>query len=235
MFTLRELNKQWTASLLGLSLFGFLCLNVTAQTPTQSVPDDGPTQVTFHLAFMVRNAPVKITHVMLGDKEVPLDTPVPVSGMWVRNLSVVVQNISPKVIVQGGIILTYPETGDGSSSKPTLSTILSLGRYPPHAFIQRDGTDKAITGRPLPPEIKVLPGSSMTFKIENYPDLDQIKAQEIIGHPLTKLNIQFPASYYFEDGSIWRGSSYYVPVPPPVVWREITDTEFFGGAPPGHQ
>src|ERR1035437_10319499 len=157
MFTLRNLIKQGTVSFLGLSLFGLLTLNVAAQAPTQSVANDAPTEVPFHLAFMTRNAPVQITHVMLGDKEVPLDTPVPVSGMWVRNISVVVQNISPKVIVQGGIILTSPETGDGSSSKPTLSTILSLGRYPPHAFIQRDGTDKAITGRPLPPEIKVLP------------------------------------------------------------------------------
>jgi hypothetical protein len=44
-------------------------------------------------------APIKVVHLMLGDKEITPDTPVNLEGKWVGRLSIVVQNVSSKTIV----------------------------------------------------------------------------------------------------------------------------------------
>jgi hypothetical protein len=163
MFTFRDLNKQLTVSSLGLSLFGLLTLNVAAQAPTQTVAADAPTEVSFHLVYVGSNDPVKVTHVMLGDRDVPLDTPVPVSGMWFRKVGIVVQNVSPKTAVHGLVTLEFPETGDGTPSKPILSSALSLGRYPSNFFMQKDGTLRDSSREDKETVINVMPGESMTF------------------------------------------------------------------------
>jgi hypothetical protein len=68
------------------------------------MPDNGPSEVTFHLRYLTRTDPVKITHVLLGGKEIPLDTPIKVEGMWMRNIRVVVQNVTSKPIVRIGVL-----------------------------------------------------------------------------------------------------------------------------------
>jgi hypothetical protein len=237
MFTFRDLNKQLTVSSLGLSLFGLLTLNVAAQAPTQTVAADAPTEVSFHLVYVGSNDPVKVTHVMLGDRDVPLDTPVPVSGMWFRKVGIVVQNVSPKTAVHGLVTLEFPETGDGTPSKPILSSALSLGRYPSNFFMQKDGTLRDSSREDKETVINVMPGESMTFGAHDgvdhtYGDVIQPEAFRLAGHPITKINITL-GRFFFGDGSLWLSGIFAIPAPPPVVWKKITPTEFFGGTLPG--
>jgi hypothetical protein len=176
---------------------------------------------------------------MLGDKEVPLDTPVPVSGMWFRKVGIVVQNVSPKTVVHGLVTLTFPETGDGTPTKPVLSSALSLGRYPSNHYMQKDGTLRDSSREDREPIINVMPGKSMTFGAQDgvdhtYGDVVQPEAFKLAGHPITKINITL-GRFYFGDGSLWLIDKFYIPAPPPVVWKEITPAEFFGSAPPGNR
>jgi hypothetical protein len=136
--------------LLAVCLLTFFTVCITGQPPTQSVSADGPSDVTFHEPYLSSAAPVKIVRLMLGDKEIPPNTPVAVQGMWLRNVTVVLQNISTKTIVSGGVILTYPKTGDGSPGKPTISTPVIRGRRPDHAYLNKDGSSRTeISGAPF--------------------------------------------------------------------------------------
>ena len=214
-------------------------MHAAAQAPDRSVAAEAPTEVTFHLDYVGSNDPVKVTHVMLGDKEVPLDTPVPVSGMWFRKVGIVVQNVSPKPVVHGLVTLVYPETGDGTTSNAILSNPLSLGRYPSNHYMQRDGTKRDSSREDKGPVINVMPGESMTFGAHDgvehtYGDVDQPEAFRLAGHPITKINIIL-GRFYFGDGSVWLTDKFYIPAPPPVVWKEITPTEFFGSTPPANR
>jgi hypothetical protein len=237
MFPSHDLSKQLTVSFLGLSLFGFLSLNVAAQAPTKSAAYGGPTEVTFHRMYVASPAPVKITHIMLGEKEVFFDTPVAVSGKWLRTLRVVVQNASPKVATAGSVMLQFPETGDGTLSKPILGDSFGLGRMSQHWYLKRDGSERPRGPEAQEPEISVLPGGSMTlmFKGANNANADQeqARAYELAGK-LTRIDVGL-GTFSFGDESRWTLGVFYIPVPPPTVWKQITPEEFFGGAPPGNR
>ena len=238
MFTFRDLNKQLTVSSLGLSLFGLLTLNVAAQAPTQTVAADAPTEVSFHLVYVGSNDPVKVTHVMLGDRDVPLDTPVPVSGMWFRKVGIVVQNVSPKPVICGNVtLLYYSETGNSTSKQPTLGSSISSGRLPAHWYMQKDGTERPHGTEAQEPEINVLPGASMTFMHRgiNYAAADQSQAAayKLAGHSI-QIKIILD-QFYFGDGDWWLEGTFYSPADPPTVWKKMTPAEFFGSTPPANR
>jgi hypothetical protein len=177
---------------------------------------------------MSPTAPVKITHVFLGNDEIPLDTPVPVKGMWVRNIKVIVENICPKEIIEGGITILFPETGTGTPDSPILTTGANLGKYPENAFLQRDGTNpKPHNYNPTP--ISIPPGGKMTFEQTANADFDQARANKMAAQ-ITTVQIKLD-SFYFSDGSIWRAHVFFMPKPLPIVWEQITPEEFFHGNP----
>jgi hypothetical protein len=190
--------------------------------------NSGESQITFHLSAPRSSDPVKVTHVFLGDKEIPLDTPVMAAGMWLRNLRIVVQNISPKPVVEGGVSISFPETGDGSASRPISGLQVHLGRYPKTAFIQKDGSDKAIVGMLQPSEVNIPARAEMTFSpmLPDNADLVLSEARSKFSN-ISKVNLRLD-TFYFGDGSKWVSSIFMLAVPPPVVWKIITPAEFFG-------
>jgi hypothetical protein len=207
--------------------------NLGAQAPNRSEAAAAPTEVTFHLSYEPDPLPVEVTHIMLGDKEVPLDTPVSVSGKWLRTLRIVVQNTSSKTLVTGEVSLFYPETGDGSAGRPMLSSPLELGKRPTTFFRQKDGGMRDSSRENQIPELNVLPGQSMVFSFpayggedHAYADIDQAQASKL-ANGLTRVNIVL-GHYYFSDGSMWLSGGFYIPTPPPELWKKVTPEEFFG-------
>jgi hypothetical protein len=113
-------SKGWKA--LFLLAIQVCCLGIAggvcgAQGSAQNAADADQSKILFHLGDTSATAPVKVTHVFVGDHEVALDTPVAVKGMWVRNVKVIVENVSPKDVVEGGILVLFPETGTGAPDK----------------------------------------------------------------------------------------------------------------------
>jgi hypothetical protein len=109
---------------------------------------------------------------MLGDKAVPLDTPVPISGKWLRTLRIVVQNISSKPISRGEVSLDYPETGDGSAERPIASSFLTSGRHPADYYLNKDGTRRDSSKESQIPEIDVPPRGYMSLGFLAYGGVD---------------------------------------------------------------
>jgi len=121
-----------------LSLIGFLTLGAPAQMSGQSVPSDGSSMVTFHVNPSQSFVPIKVVRVMLGDKEIPLDTPVPVEGMWMRKFQVTIQNVSSKAIVLCDIAVMFPETFAIASPVPSFR--VGMGTPSKHSLMRKDGT-----------------------------------------------------------------------------------------------
>lgn len=232
------MNRSLKASIcaFALALTPALSYSAAAQTPDRSVNPEGPAEVTFHLAYEPEPLPVKVTHVMLGDKEIPLDTPVSVSGKWLRTLRVIVENVSSKTVVTGEVTLFYPGTGDGSAGRPILSSPLELGKHPSTFFRQKDGGMRDSSRETQIPELSVLPGQSMVFSFpayggedHAYADIDQAQASKL-PNGLTRVNIVL-GHFYFSDGSLWLSGGFYVPTPPPELYKKVAAEEFFGQTP----
>src|ERR1035438_9744789 len=125
----------------------------------QSVPSDRSSMVTFHVNPHQSFVPVKVVRVMLGDKEIPLDTPIPVEGMWMRNFHVTIQNVSSKAIVLCDIAVMFPETFAIASPVPSFR--VTLGTPTKHSLMRKDGT-YLVPHRPQP-EAQLLPGALATL------------------------------------------------------------------------
>jgi hypothetical protein len=199
--------------------------NTEAQTPTP-LPAGPLPSVTFHMLYLSPAAPVKVARLMLGDKEIPFDTPIPVQGQWLRDVSVVLQNTSSKTIVSGGVILTYPQTGNGTPDKPTISTPLIRGRRPDHAYLKKDGSlmTRSQEGPPTSP-LTFAPGNTMNLTVGS--PLGELNEGTIyqVTDQISQVNIQV-TEFYFSDDSEWNAGSYYLPEPAPVRYRKITPEEF---------
>jgi len=103
--------------------------------------------------------------------------------------------------------------------------------------MQKDGTLRDSSREDKETVINVMPGESMTFGAHDgvdhtYGDVIQPEAFRLAGHPITKINITL-GRFFFGDGSLWLSGIFAIPAPPPVVWKKITPTEFFGGTLPG--
>ncbi len=206
-------------------LFSVLILSASVgaagQTPTQTAPSEHSSMVTFHVSAHHAPAPMRVVRVMLDGKETALDTPVPVEGMWMRSISVTLLNVSAKTIVVCGVSVDFPETRRAKKG-PVPSIMMRKGKFPQHALVKRDGTIQKPNDSET--EFLVPPGSLVTFHAPEGADWDQEQAYKLVD-PITKVNVDM-SSIYFSDESKWAAGSYYVPLPPPDLWKEITPEEF---------
>ena len=226
--------RQSHRELLAILFIGCLTLDLPAQVPPQPPTDRGSSVVTFSFNEREKILPVKIVSVMFGDREIPLNTPIPLSGMWMSKIRVIARNISSKTIVQGEVVFLFPEIkNQGTPTTPVQAISFRLGRLPEHALMQPDGTVQK--PRTQPPQINIAPGSQMEFVNENHSDIDAIQVQsyKLVGR-ISKVQITM-APIYFSDGSKWMADKFFVPVPPPGLWRETMAAGFFVDVLPAKQ
>ena len=69
----------------------------------------------------------------------------------------------------------------------------------------------------------------MTFRIEHGADIGQSQTYKLAGGHISKVMITLDP-VYFSDDSKWLSGRYFIAVPPPIVWQEVTPAEFVAGA-----
>ncbi|QMV18756.1 hypothetical protein GOB94_08720 [Granulicella sp. 5B5] len=183
-------------------------------------------EIVFTLRNDMTNAPIQVVGISIEGKKVSFGTPVRLTGNWLGKIRVDVKNISPKELVYGTLTVWFPETGDGTSQHPYMTSAISLGRRPLVAFRRKDGTLAPIPSAiEKQVEVSFLPGSTMSFQVE--PERASYEQQQVYSaaDEITKAELRF-SSFYFADGTQWTGGTYFAPVPPPQVWKEITPAEF---------
>jgi hypothetical protein len=109
---IRSLRMRQIRCMFAVFFLGVLCSSEHAQPPAQQPAAD---KAIFHLNGAKNSPPVKIVRLMLGQTEIPLDSPVRVEGTWMPKISIVVQNVSPKTIVKAEIMIWFPETRAGTN------------------------------------------------------------------------------------------------------------------------
>jgi hypothetical protein len=182
--------------------------------------------VTFHLQKQLGGSPppLKVSQVLLDGQPIALDTPVAVNGVWMRKISVVLQNNSPKNIVQASIDLVLTDTGTGQVGSPVMVIPSDVGVYPENAYLRRDGTKLQMPAGSQGPPINIPPGGNVQFSMSEATDLTQSRAYAIAPIANIELDIR---TVYFDDGSKWVAGSYWAPQPPPQVWKAVTPEEEF--------
>jgi hypothetical protein len=203
-----------------------LCL-IVFLTPAAFAQQTTATRVTINLqdAQNAANWPVAVTGVSIAGRPVPLGRPITVNGKWLGETVVTLRNLSPKSIVQAGMYLTFPESGNGSPGNPYEGVGASLGLVPKVVYTDRNGKYHPPFGA-QPAPLRVPPGGVTRLSFSKYGDAVQAELAQK-GVPITRATLTF-TTIYFADDSRWSAGQYYLaPKAVPGVWTRLTKDEFF--------
>jgi hypothetical protein len=228
---IRICSQRFTISTIALSGVLWICnilpCNIARAQDTPS--NDAGSSVIFTVYDYNQHSsewPIKVTKLMLGDKEIPLDVPVQVEGHWLRALKLIAQNVSSKSIVRAVVLYEFPETGKGNPDSPRYATSSGFGKYPDYALYRPDGTK---IERPAnePAAALVLPGGTMTFPAttEVGDEDHQAEANRRADGQITRVTIVFN-SIYFSDNSKWMAETYFVPSSSIGHWDKAIPEQF---------
>lgn len=195
------------------------------QTPAPMSP------ITFTLkdAAFSQRWPVSVVGITINGRPIRFDEPVRVQGNWIRTVVVTLRNVSPRPITRGGMVMSFLESGDGTSQNPYLASWSTQGREPKIIWYAADGSyhPPAMAPTPLAP-IRIPPGGLMRLSFAR--DGDAVQAKLVAKSvPITKATLSFQ-SFYFADDSRWTGGQYSLPPRKfPGHWTFLTKEEFFRG------
>jgi hypothetical protein len=181
--------------------------------------------VAFHLQRLATRPPININIVglLLDGQPIAFDTPVRVSGMWMRNVTLVLQNSSPKDLIKVTVTLVFTDTGTGQTGSPYTVLATSAGVFPKNAFLQRDGTNRQVPASAQGPPIDIAPGSNLELAMD--PGADSTQSAAYARAPISNVELDI-GTVFFSDGSKWVSGQYYVPAPLPQVWKQVSAQEF---------
>jgi hypothetical protein len=164
---------------------------------------------------------------LVGPREVQPVTPFQAGDDWLQNMMVYIFNRTARTLVSGGIVLGFPELGDGRT-QPQPVSVIHLGQTPAAvAFDYKTGKPLSQQGRK---PMTFAPGQTLAIHIGDY--MGGIR-QAVEGRTslstIGKVFI-YKGMYYFEDGMKWGGGCFSLPVPErPGVFRCIPDDDYFPG------
>ncbi len=183
-----------------------------------------PSEITFSLRDPGRipNAPVAIRGISIDGRPLRLDRPVRVQGAWLHTIVITLANISPKAIVNGGIGLVFPESGDGSSDHPYQAVWCTRGRVPKIVWLAKDGYHLP-PGWNLQQPWRLPPGGIVRLTFAADGDAVQAKLADKAIH-----RAEFVwETFYFADDSRWSAGMYALPpVPGSRQWTMVTPEQF---------
>jgi hypothetical protein len=201
---------------------------------------------TVDIERQTRMDPLTITKVMVGDQQIQ---PGQSSGAredkpgttfqadedWLKNMSIVLKNRTDKVIAHVEIQLFFPDTGDGSASRPVTAYTIALGQVP-------DINSFTSHGQKIPPDsskqpLLLAPGQTLVIRVADYIDgirdmLEQFPGALVGGSPIlqvTRVTID-RLQLFFVDGLRWKNLDGFA-VPDPNRPGRYTNpgTTFFPG------
>jgi hypothetical protein len=210
-----------------------------AQTAFDSVADASTAKlpdVTFTAYDYEQNRarwPISIKQILIGNREIQLGRPVPVSGNWLGSVKVIVQNASPRPIVYGTMVLSFPETGTGQQGSPIFTTVANLGRFPDIGLYRHDGTKATLPAfAAAAAPISIATGEQMEFDLTTS-QADQPVAYNQAGGQITKVTLLFQ-DFHFADNTKWTAETYFVPTSTPGQWQIIPAQQFLSSTEPAN-
>ncbi|HEV2305073.1 MAG TPA: hypothetical protein VGR93_06110 [Candidatus Acidoferrales bacterium] len=208
-----------------------------------STPQSGSSSVRrVRLELYRPDDPVRIVRVMDGDQDVTPGTrpfkvwqgkPFQAGDDWVKNLTVVIKNLSNKEIVAANIMIDTPTTGETETFEIVGSTI-SLGRRPP-MYVRGASSGKEYLLKPGPAApLHISPGQELTVPLAPY--YADIKQAVEAARPMWSVTVCWIRlrDFFFSDGTWWSADSFKKPDPSsPGKYIGMTANEFWGRSPIG--
>jgi hypothetical protein len=212
---------------LWLALGAFL---LTMPSAAFSQAQSPASAITFTLPDADRSAdwPVAVREVAIGGRPIRLGSPVRVQNGWVPTATITLRNVSPKTIVSGGIVLVFPEPGDGTAAHPRAACWpVQQGQVPKLVWLGRDGVYHLPPGWERQKPLELAPGAAIRLTFTSCgQDTDTTLASGRIHQAMLTFE-----TFYFADGSRWSAGQYALPpLPGTRSWRMVSKEEFIRGS-----
>jgi hypothetical protein len=163
-----------------------------------------------------------------GVREEEHGTPFQADEEWLKNMSISLFNRTDKVIACAQVQFFFPDTGDGSPSRPITTYTITVGQRPESSAYHSDGSK--IPPDPAKKPLLFAPGQTLVIPVADYIDAIQSTVEEkLLFSEVTRVNIR-RYMFYFVDGTRWDHTGYQVPDPDhPGRFTRLPSTYF-----PGH-
>ena len=213
------------------------------QDQDESSLNDPPGTKRVRLDRYKNDDPARVALVMEGDTDVtPGDRPFkPWQGKpfvagddWVKNLKVVLKNLSNKKIVAASISVNFPESDDPAVGLRFVGYDVTVGRTPAR-YVRVGGSSQGEL-RPASGSAPLNIGTSQELTVALADYYDKIKDSVETVRPIsgTKTCWILIGRVYFDDGTTWSHGEFQKPDPvSPGRYIKITADEFWGRTPRG--
>ncbi len=158
--------------------------------------------------------PIHVSDFKEGNDPVTPGVPIKGDEDWLKNISLVIKNESPKDITRVEVRLLLVDTGNGTSQRPFLGgTEIEFGLLSEHdLYWHTTSGDRARPQNPGPP-LLLPPGQERTVSFAS--QYDEIKEHVAAAHyPISTIQkVLLTYDIYFADGTAWLAGEYCRPDP----------------------
>lgn len=206
----------------------FLCVMAASLAAQQASPEQNsavlrrqreiqaahvPGSKTVRLERYTPDDPVRVVGIMEDGRDISATPPFrPTDGKpflpndsenWIKDIKVVIKNVSNKKIVGGSILLLFPETI--TAEHPGVAQSITLGQRPEHySPIARH----TVKGSSDTPPLSLLPGEELTVSVEPY--YASLKGALAAKGPVSTISSCMVklSFFYFADGTRWAPNNF---------------------------
>ena len=217
-----------------VALLSVLAFNTGVTSDRLSAQEATYGNVGSDIVFSVQNynvdgqtpSPYLVKGIEIDGKQIPLNTPVHVTGHWLAHLTVTAQNVSVKDIVESQLTLVFPETGNGTRESPVFTTGTSIGIRPEAALYRRDGTKSPRAWWEASQAQIDIPSKKMMIFVLDDKYNDQEHAYKQSGGQITRVILNI-TRVWFNDDTRWMSGIYTAPASGlPGEWSTVSADQF---------
>lgn len=146
-----------------------------------------------------------------GVRETQPGTPFQADEDWLKNMTIFLKNRTDKAIVRAEVELFFPDTGDGSTSRPVAVYGITIGQRPEINNILTGG--RKLQPHPEASPLLFAPGQTISIPIADY--IAGIESSVVEKMPLSQIAsvVIHRSEFYFADGMRWDDTGFAIPDP----------------------
>ena len=169
--------------------------------------------------------------VSTGPREERPGAPFQADEDWLKNMTIILKNRTDRVIVRAEIALFFPDTGDGSSSRPVTEYVITAGQRPEIDSFTSQG--RKLAPEPNKQPLLFAPGQTIAIHVADHVDAMQPTVEEKLPFAqVTRVAIH-RLQFFFSDGMRWTNLERFgLPDPNhPGQFTNLDSGRYFPGHP----
>lgn len=162
-------------------------------------------------------------------REVRPGMPFQADGDWLKKMSISIKNRTDKVLVRAEIRIYFPDTGDGSASRPVTAYTITLVQVPEIDSFNGRGQQSAPEPNKQP--LLLAPGQTLVIPVADYVDeMQSLVGEKILFSQVTRVVID-RLRFFFVDGLRWKNLDGFAAPDPnhPGQFTNLDRSRYFPG------